>query len=154
MFDLISGLPVHVLVVHAVVVGLPLMAVVTFLTAVLPRWRAVAAVPVAAVNAVLVALCLVARESGEQLQARLGGLTGTVVAEEHGDEGGVLWLFALALVIAAGACRAASGRPKLVPVAMALAAVAALGAIGWTVVVGDSGSRSVWEQTIVNTRTP
>ena len=29
MFDTVLGLPVHVLVVHAVVVGLPLMAVVT-----------------------------------------------------------------------------------------------------------------------------
>ena len=39
MFDTVLGLPVHVLVVHAVVVGLPLMAVVTAVAAFMPTLR-------------------------------------------------------------------------------------------------------------------
>lgn len=39
MFDLVNGLPVHPLVVHAVVVLLPLAIVGTILVAVRPTWR-------------------------------------------------------------------------------------------------------------------
>ena len=68
VFDTVLGLPVHALVVHGVVVLLPLMAIVTAVVACVPRWRARAAWPVVVVDAGMVAMTLVARQSGEALQ--------------------------------------------------------------------------------------
>ena len=61
MFDTVLGLPVHVLVVHAVVVGLPLMALVTAAVAFMPTLRLRLAWPVAVADAGVVLLTLVAR---------------------------------------------------------------------------------------------
>ena len=58
MFDTVLGLPVHVLVVHAVVVGLPLMAVVTAVVAFMPTLRLRLAWPVAVADAGVVAAVL------------------------------------------------------------------------------------------------
>ena len=80
MFDTVLGLPVHVLVVHAVVVGLPLMAVVTAVVALMPALRLRFAWPVVVLDAGVVVATFVARESGEVLQQRLGGS----VAQQHG----------------------------------------------------------------------
>src|SRR3954449_264738 len=70
MFDTISGLPVHALVVHAVVVLLPLMSLVTIAVAVRRSWRSAAPWVVLA-DAAVVALAFAAKESGEVLQERL-----------------------------------------------------------------------------------
>src|SRR3954449_5828426 len=98
MFDTIAGLPVHVLVVHAVVVLLPLMSVVTVAVAVRRRWRSAAPWVVLA-DAAVVGLCYAAKESGEALQARLSQFTPDV-AENHGRHGDRLWYFAIALLVA------------------------------------------------------
>ena len=42
-------------------------------------------------------------------------------------------------------------RPKLAPVGIVVAVVAALLGIGWTVVTGDTGARAVWEDLVTNT---
>ena len=63
MLDTVLGLPVHAIAVHAAVVLVPLMAVLTVLVAVLRRWRVRAAWPVVAGN-VLVLVALVRRRSG------------------------------------------------------------------------------------------
>ena len=39
MFDQINGLPVHVLVLHAAVVFVPLLALGAVVYALVPRWR-------------------------------------------------------------------------------------------------------------------
>ena len=153
MFDTVAGLPVHALVVHAVVVLLPLMSVVTVLTALLRRWRPLA-LWVAGADAAVFVASFAARQSGEKLQARLTQLSGTTVAADHGRYGSWLWLFALALVVAALAVHLAGRRPALLPVAIGLTVVAALGATGWTVLVGDTGARALWADTIKNTRAP
>src|SRR5215210_6675974 len=98
MFDTISGLPVHVLVVHAVVVLLPLMAVVTVAVALRRGWRSAAPWVVLA-DAVVVGLAYVAKKSGEVLQKRLSQFTPNV-AEDHATHGDILWYFALALLVA------------------------------------------------------
>ncbi|MGZ4612906.1 MAG: DUF2231 domain-containing protein, partial [Kineosporiaceae bacterium] len=85
MFDTISGLPLHALVVHAVVVLLPLMSIVTAAIAWRPRWRQHAPV-VAVIDGILVVIALVAKKSGEQLQARLQQLN-PGVAHDHSAQG-------------------------------------------------------------------
>lgn len=71
-FDLIGGMPVHALVVHAVVVLVPLVAIGLLLMAFVPRFSrrfgwlvALGAVGAAGASAV-------AKEAGEALEARIG----------------------------------------------------------------------------------
>ena len=140
MFDTIAGLPVHPLVVHAVVVLLPLMAVVTVAVAVRPSWRRAAGWVVVA-DALVAGCAFVAKESGERFQQRLGG---SQVAHDHAEQGDLLPLFALALLAAAVVVLLVRGRRPLVWVAVALAVVTGAAAVGWTVVVGHSGATAVW----------
>ena len=149
MFDKVLGLPVHVLVVHAVVVGLPLMALVTAVVAFMPTLRLRLAWPVAVADAGMVALTFVARESGEQLQRRLGGQ----VAQEHAALGRNLLGFAL-LVFAAAvgvALTRGSRRPGRSTVTAAVSVAAAALAIWWTVRVGHSGAQAVWQGIVQST---
>jgi phosphatidylglycerophosphate synthase len=153
MLDTITGLPVHALVVHAVVIGLPLGAVLTVLVAVRQPWRSWLPVMVA-VDAVVVGLALVARSSGQQLQARIRQFGGADVSATHGREGTWLWAFAAALTLTAALAWWAHRRGRATAAAATLVVVAAAAALGWTVVVGDSGARAVWQQTIHNTHAP
>jgi len=144
VFDTIAGLPLHPLVVHAVVVLLPLMALVTIAVALRPAWRSVAPWVVVADAAVLVC-AFVAKETGEKFQGRLSRLRGgAVVAKEHADQGALLPYFALALLVAGVVVWFARRRSGLTAVSVVLAVVTGLAAIGWTVVVGHSGAVDVW----------
>jgi hypothetical protein len=149
MFDTVLGLPVHVLVVHAVVVGLPLMALVTVAVAFMPTLRLRLAWPVAVADAGVVVLTFVARQSGEQLQQRLGGQ----VAQEHAALGrNLIWfaLFVFASAVAVALTRG-SRRPGRFTVAGAVGVVAAVLAIWWTVRVGHSGAQAVWQGIVQST---
>jgi hypothetical protein len=64
MFDTIAGLPLHPLVVHAVVVLLPLMAVLTIVVAVRRNLRERYSWWVVAANVVIFLITLVTKESG------------------------------------------------------------------------------------------
>jgi hypothetical protein len=154
MFDTIGGLPLHALVVHAVVVLLPLMAVITAAVSIRRSWRRAAAL-VTAADGLLVLITLVAKQSGQALQQRLSSLGsgGALVAADHGQKGSLLPLFALGLFLAAALVWYGSRRPALTGPATLVAVVAALAAIGWCVVVGDSGARAVWAQVVVSTDT-
>ena len=152
MFDTISGLPVHVLVVHAVVVLLPLMAVVTVAVAVRRGWRSAAPWVVLA-DAIVVGLAYAAKESGEVLQERLGQFTPNV-AEDHGKHGELVPYFALALLVAAVLVWLTSRSARLVPVAVAVAVLTGVGALWWTYLTGESGARAVWGETVQNTKAP
>jgi hypothetical protein len=150
MFDTITGLPVHALVVHAVVVLLPLMSLVTFVVAFRAAWRS--ALPFVVVADFLVFLStFVARQSGQALQGRLSRLTQQPVATEHGERGTLLIWFALALVVVAAIAWAIARSGGSMMPALALVAVVGLAATGWTVLTGDSGARAVWKDTIANT---
>jgi len=151
VFDTIAGLPVHPLAVHAVVVLLPLMALVTIAVAVRPAWRRHAKLVVGA-NALVLVAAVVARQSGQALYARIGQFGRNDLAEKHVGYGNVLPLFALGLLVASGLVLVAASRPKLAPVVVVLSVVAGLAAVGWTVLTGDSGARAVWETVIDSTQ--
>jgi uncharacterized membrane protein len=174
MFDLIGGLPLHPLVVHAVVVLLPLAAAGTVAIAVVPAWRRRFGILVALVAMAATAMVPVATNSGEALMRRVGS------PGEHEMLGGQMLWFALplavlvwALVLADARARrpvaaspgpgaAARGlrapdapdvrsRPSaarrggaLVRVLAVLAVLAALAALFQVYRVGDSGARAVW----------
>lgn len=151
MFDVINGLPVHALVVHAVVVLLPLMAIVTAAVAFRPAWREKLAWWVVAADAAVVVATFVAMQSGKTFQKRLGG----EVAVDHGNTGKLLIWFAVALLVAAVlvALLSKSGGTTATGLAV-LTTVVGLAAIAWTVRTGDSGAKAVWESVIQNTQAP
>jgi hypothetical protein len=169
MFDTFNGLPVHALVVHAVVVLLPLMALVTLAFTVRPKWRP--GLPWAILgNLVALGAAYAAAESGGNLQVRLSVQAGQEIAAEHGDLGSVLPNFGIALVVSSvlayllvgrtgGGRRSESRREpgaSMPAVVLAVVLVVAAGgaATAWTYRVGDSGAKAVWQDTIANTEAP
>ncbi len=140
MFDTIVGLPVHALVIHAVVVLLPLMALLTIVVAVRQGLREKYAWWVTGANVVIFLTTLVAKESGEALQQSLGGQ----VAKEHGELGSVLPWFALFLAVSSAAVAYTRRNKALGPIAVVVSIVAAVAAVVWTVRTGDAGARAVW----------
>jgi hypothetical protein len=155
MFDLFHGLPVHILVNHAVVVLVPLMALVTVAFTVRARWRP--GLPWAILgNVVATGAALVAKKSGQILQARLSARAGSVIAKDHGDRGAVLWYFALALLIASIAAYLVVRQESrvLTSLAIALVVICGAGATYWTMITGESGSRAVWQDNIAGTKAP
>jgi uncharacterized membrane protein len=94
MFDTIQGLPLHPLVVHAVVVLLPLAVAGTLAVALVPRWRRTFGPLVALLATAGTALVPVATQSGESLVARVGAPSG-----DHQVLGGQLLWFALPMTL-------------------------------------------------------
>lgn len=100
VFDVIGGLPLHPLVVHATVVLVPLAALAVLLAGVWPTFRRRAGCLPLLLALVALVLVPVATQSGEAFQERVGG--GDLV-ERHADLGGGLlpWVAVLAVVAVA-----------------------------------------------------
>jgi len=151
----IGGIPLHPLVVHAVVVLLPLAAVGVLVLAVVPRWRRNYATLVLAVTALATALVPVATSTGEGLEESVGDSSLVSTHAELGDT--MLW-FALPLLLCAVALwwvarkeRADQrvGRGLVMTVAV-LSVVVAMASTVQIVRIGHSGAKSVWEGTPVS----
>jgi hypothetical protein len=140
MFDTITGLPVHPLVIHAVVVGIPVMAILTILVAVRKNLREKYSWWVAGANFLLFLVTLVAKESGEALQEAKGGQ----LAIEHGQLGSVLPWFVLVMTAASAAVAGTSRNRALGPIAVVISILSSVAAVWWTVRTGDAGARAVW----------
>lgn len=169
----VAGLPLHPLVIHAVVVLLPLAAIGTVLLALRPAWRRPLGVPTLLVALVGVIAVPLAITSGSQLRAALGG--GGPLVVEHAARAAFLLPAAVAflLLLAGGlhaertarwrdgiarACRSrnvgpgtATARTTITPararVATALTALAAVVGVVVTALVvwiGHSGATAVW----------
>jgi hypothetical protein len=152
MLDTFRGLPVHALVVHAVVVLVPLTGLGLIVIAAVPRWRQRFGILVAlGATAALVAVP-VATASGKNLQKRINA--SGVVAQQinhHRHLGQqviwfvlVMWVLAVALVLVDRA-----GRTGGLAIAVALlAALAGIAATAQVVRAGEAGSTAVWKCTI------
>ena len=151
MFDKIFGLPVHVLVVHAVVVLVPLCAIAAVLMFFSPTWRERLRWPQVVLLTVAAGSAFVAKQSGEALKVRLGSFTNPSL-ERHVTLGGkapwivlAFWALTVAwLVLDARRDRADGPRPGTIRVLGILAVIAAVGATTWIVLTGDAGARSLW----------
>ena len=151
MFDLIAGIPVHPLVVHAIVVLLPVALVGTMAIAVRPKWRVTYGPLVVGAALASTILCPIATSSGEALEKRVGD------PGNHAALGDTLVWFSLALLLVSAALvwlqrranksgpeRAASGQRLLTGVA-ALSVLVAVAAGVQVYRVGDSGAHAVWD---------
>jgi hypothetical protein len=145
-----NGLPLHPLVVHAVVVLLPLAVVGTIAIAVRPVWRRRYGHLVVACAAVATALIPVATQSGKALEKQVGS------PGQHAHLGDQLIWFAiplllLSLVLVVLDRRATttngtrhSSRPRFLTVVAVLAIMASLACGVQVYRVGDSGARAAW----------
>lgn len=157
MPEFVNGLPLHVLVIHAVVVFVPLGALGTAVIAFWPAARRRIGWLVAGTVAVGTALTPIAASSGEQLQARLPENPLIVAHQQLGDQ--LIYFVApqllavLGLMIAHTAHQSAQrsddgapGRARIVVIAVAVLAVGLSAAAAVHVFrVGEAGSRAVWE---------
>ena len=150
----LNGVPLHPLVVHAVVVLGPLAAVAGLAYAVVPRWRWLLRWPLVVLAVGTAVTALVAVAAGEDLLASRPELAPIVA--DHQDAGENLRSVALIYVVVAGlgawalggtsALASARGARETrfgIPVALLLA-VTALGLLVTVFLAGDSGSRAVW----------
>ena len=141
MFDVL-GLPLHPLVVHAVVVLLPLSALGLIACVAIPRLRAHGAGLSVLGLAVGAASAFVAAASGNALAAQVG------IPAAHQALGQVLpWVGAATLVLAGVWYFMQRGQERQQPLTRGLgglAAAAAVASVAVTVLVGHSGATAVW----------
>ena len=143
MVDAVFGLPLHPLVVHAVVVLLPLVALGVIALVLVPRWRARFAVPLLGLLVVGAVSAVVAMLAGDAL-AEVVGVPGT-----HRTWGVTLAFTAVGYLVAAGAwlwwVREPDDEPSRAREALGwLAAVLSMAVVVLTVLAGHSGSSAVW----------
>lgn len=152
MFGSFNGLPVHVLVLHAAVVLLPLVALAG-IALLVPKWRGRLRWPLVAVAGVAVVMVLVTRQSGLALEENLGpGVAGSPVGDAIAEHErladllviAVLVFFALTVVAALLLPRVGAGAGTAVA---AVVALAGLVVIVLTVQTGEAGARAVWNPT-------
>lgn len=158
-----AGLPLHVLLVHALIVLTPLVALALIVIAAWPAARRALWLPVLIASIVLLPLGLITIEAGKWLEVRVPPAP---LIQEHTAQGEdiVPWLVALLVLgvaVAAwavvelvtarrqtGQGRAGLGRGIRVGVSVVLtiAAIAVAAGTTWTIVrIGEAGSRAVWE---------
>jgi hypothetical protein len=140
MFDTIFGLPAHPLVVHGVVVLLPLMALVTVVVALRPRWREQLAWPVVVINALVLGMTVAAKQSGEAFVRQLGG----VEVADHAAWGDRLPLVASGLLVVSVIVAIGRRSERIGPIAIVLSLIAAGLTVYWTLRTGHSGAVAVW----------
>ncbi|HET9517688.1 MAG TPA: DUF2231 domain-containing protein [Actinoplanes sp.] len=154
MFDQVNGLPVHVLVVHAAVVFVPLLAVLAVAFAVLPRVRSRVDWAAALLAVAAPATAGVAVLSGGAFKDRLlaQGMTaeGLAPITTHQQYGVLTFWFTVALGVATGllvflARPGARSLPRAAELALSVVVVAlAAVAVFYVVRTGDTGATSVW----------
>jgi uncharacterized membrane protein len=154
VFDQIGGLPVHVLVLHAAVVFVPLLALGAIVYAVVPRWRPRIGWAVFLL-AIIAPICtFVAKESGEKLYDRLlaRGLSGKgkEILADHMDFGGLTFWFTFALgivslIMVIFTLRRAGSLPRVAELGLSVVMVVLAAVSGYYVYrTGDSGAHAVW----------
>jgi len=154
VFDQISGLPVHILVIHAAVVFVPLLALGAIVYAVVPAWRGRIGWAVISLAILAPIVTFVSKESGEKLYNRLlaNGLSGKGkdMLDAHQGFGGRTFWFTLALgvvtlVMTLLTLRRSTPLPRVVGLLLAVIAVALAAISGYYVYkTGDSGAHAVW----------
>jgi len=151
----INGVPLHPLVIHAVVVFVPLAAVASIAMS-LPKWRWLARWPALLLTLGATAATYVAKVTGSDLKEDRGLDTPQVQTHlEWADRLMIaMWIFAALVVVAflvwphvtrlSGATDRDGRVAVLEKPLMVLLPVAAVVALVLVVITGDAGARAVW----------
>lgn len=154
----INGVPLHPLVIHAVVVFVPLAAIVAIAMS-LPKWRWLARWPALLLTLGATAAAYVATLTGKNLE-KDRGLAALPLVKTHVEWGNrlmlAMWIFAALVVVAFWALphvtRLSDGRDRVAKVAalekplMVLVPLAAVAVLVLVVLTGDAGARAVWQK--------
>ncbi len=153
----ISGLPLHPLVVHAVVVFAPLSGLAALVYAAVPRWRWAVRWPLVAMTLVAVGGAVLAAMSGQSLLESREGLEALPGVQDHRDAGTLLrnvmlgfgvvtlvgvWRLGVSSPLTGRREAAAEGAVGLV--LRALMVLASLAVLYAAFKAGDTGARAVW----------
>jgi uncharacterized membrane protein len=146
-FDLITGLPVHVLVTHAVVVLVPLAVLTLILVIAIPKLRPHYRYPAVGLAVLGAISAVIAQQSGAALEARVGS------AGQHSEWGVMLTPVAIALAVLSViwliVSRMASSRGKvLTAVIGGVIVIVGIIAVVLTVLAGHSGAEETWSERI------
>ena len=156
MFDIILGLPVHVLVLHAVVVIVPLATLTAIAYVVRPGWRKALRWPTAVGAVIAGGSAFVAAESGEALMVRVSQVRASTTNFEllttHTEWGSRARFFCLVfMVLTVVALWFARPPQEEAPRGHALdvllgtlVVLSALAALATVAVAGHAGSTVVW----------
>ena len=152
----VNGLPLHPLVVHAVVVLGPLAALAGLAYAAVARWRWLLRWPLVALAAAVVVVAFVSVMAGEAMVEATPELSELV--HDHSEWGELLRNWSLGFLAAAGLGAWALGGPS--PLVSGAGARVTRGALGWVAVAvlvvagvgllvlvflaGESGAKAVW----------
>jgi uncharacterized membrane protein len=156
----ISGLPAHVLLVHAMVVLAPLTAVLEILCGLLPAVRRRLVWMVLVLAAITAALTPITTEAGEWLFKRESQPSD--ILRTHTERGDWMIYFSVALLVVAIALavmhvlEGRSEKRRLVAnVVVAIVAVAVgISSIVTVYRIGDSGAKAVWGGELTQADTP
>ncbi|MET7769630.1 DUF2231 domain-containing protein [Nocardia sp. NPDC005366] len=146
----IDGLPTHVLLIHAVVVLVPLTALLLVLAAAWPAARRALIWLVSALAVVTMVLTPITADAGEEFASTFGP---SETLRTHTELGDTLTWFVLPLVVLTAVVLFVHLRERRgVPLARVLAAVlvvltlaAGVAATVQVYRVGESGARAVWD---------
>ncbi|MDJ0378878.1 hypothetical protein [Cryobacterium sp. PH31-L1] len=155
-----NGLPLHVVIVHAVVIVVPLAALCALLSAFWPAVRRRLGIVTPLVALAALGLVPLAVQAGEWLQSRLVNVTPLLGTHTGLGRTMLPWVIALFLVavvqwlwyryFAGAGGRFASVLPSrrgrlVATIILDLAVlVSAIGAVVTVALIGESGSRAVW----------
>ena len=150
LFSTAFGLPMHPLVVHAVVVLLPISAVGLILVLARPRWRTPFGYLALAGLLVGGAATLAAKESGEALASRVG------LPQQHANLGSALTFVTFWLIVCALGWFVASGVKGArwwlsIVLAIAAGALAVTTSV-LTIAAGHTGASAVWASRVAALR--
>ncbi|MEU8237057.1 DUF2231 domain-containing protein [Actinoplanes missouriensis] len=154
VFDQVNGLPVHILVLHAAVIFVPLLALGSVVYAVVARWRAKMGWAVAILAVVAPIAAVVTKVSGTELYNRLLGQgmsgPGKEILDDHMNYGTItMWLSialgVVSLVLVALTIRAGTRLPRIADIGFAVVIIGLAAATGYYIFeTGDSGATAVW----------
>ncbi|GAA1663917.1 hypothetical protein GCM10009745_02030 [Kribbella yunnanensis] len=158
MLERIGDLPMHVLVIHAAVLVLPVSALTAIVFALVPRWRWLLRWPVLLLGVGSLVLAYVAKESGEAFVAAVPTLQKAV--QVHQERGDLLFWFCLIFAVLAVAAflllggpsalasgkgaKEGRGRPLELLTSAAVVVIGVL-VIYQTIRTGDAGAKAVWD---------
>jgi xanthine/uracil permease len=160
VFREINGLPGHILIVHAVVALVPLLALVSVAYGVLPRWRSRLDWALVALAVVTPVAAWLSTESGEAFEEVLRGKNYPAQildqVREHSEYGEILRSVtfglaaaALLLLLVTSNHPRVRGLPRwLAPVLTGVVVVLAVFALVYVYLTGDSGAQAVWGGTL------
>lgn len=157
MFDTVLGLPVHILVIHIVVVIGPLAALLAIGYAARPAWRPALRWPLVAAAIATGVFGFIAGESGEALERRVkvtraGDSAALALVHDHTQAGdltkAVCMAFMILVLIAVFVLLPARGAPRggavLGLVTAVVLSAAAVGTIASITITGHSGVTAAW----------